>query len=289
MTFLERVRQLARLGVGVSTEYGASSHGGLSPLALHEAYPHYAQFLELGIEIEKGLDADALAWVARGLPTTYHFLDINLDEPEDFDEGWQQRVVDLVQSCRPQWLCGDAGLWHFGTRDRGQMLLLPPVLIDEQVETMAPGIAQLRELTGREVLPENPPGTAFVGDLHLLDFFAKLCDKADTGMLLDVAHLAVYQRAMGHAALTGCDGFDWDRVVEIHVAGGVVRNIDDFEWIEDTHGIDVLPETWEIFDYVVSRARNLKAVLFECERNSQEQVLAGFEKITRTWQQAEQT
>jgi hypothetical protein len=59
------------------------------------------------------------------------------------------------------------------------------------------------------VLPETPPGTAFVGDLHLLDFFARVAEAADTGLLLDVAHVAMYQHVTGRSPLDGLDGFRW--------------------------------------------------------------------------------
>ena len=51
--------------------------------------------LELGVETVKGLDRDAQAWLESGAPTTYHFLDINLDEPADFDARWLRLVEPL--------------------------------------------------------------------------------------------------------------------------------------------------------------------------------------------------
>ncbi|MCY1006504.1 DUF692 family protein [Nannocystis pusilla] len=223
--FLARVRALPRLGLGVSTEYGARRQdGALDPLELRRRRPDCAGFLEVGVEVVKGLDDDARAWAAAGLPTTYHFLDINLDDPDDFDPPWLAAVRTLAAELRPAWLCGDAGLWHLGRRDRGHMLLLPPILVEEAVAPLADGLVALREATGLEVLPENPPGAAFVGELHLLDFFARVACRADTGLLLDCAHLAMFQRARGHAPRTGFDGFPWDRVVELHVAGGRVHD-----------------------------------------------------------------
>lgn len=275
--FLDRVAALPRLGLGVSTEYGARRQdGALDPLELRAAHPAYAGFLEVGVEVAKGLDADARAWAARGLPTTYHFLDINLDDPTDLDPAWLAAVRELAAVLRPAWLCGDAGLWHFGRRDRGHMLLLPPVLVVEAVAPMADGLRSLREATGLEVLPENPPGAAFVGDLHLLDFFARIADAADTGLLLDCAHLAMFQRARGHAPLTAFDGLPWDRVVELHVAGGQERDESGLAWVEDDHGTAVLPDTWQIAAEAARRATNLRAIVVECERNAIDAVLPLF-------------
>jgi uncharacterized protein (UPF0276 family) len=277
--FLARVADLPIVGLGVSTEYGARHQdGALDPAALRREHPSFAGFLEVGVEVVKGLDEDARAWAAQGWPTTYHFLDVNLDEPEDFDGPWLDAVRETIATLEPAWLCGDAGLWHFGARDRGQMLLLPPVLEPEAAVAMAEGIVRLREATGREVLPENPPGAAFVGHLHLLEFFARLAEAADTGVLIDCAHLAMFQRARGLEPLAGFADFAWDRVVELHLAGGREHELDGLGWIEDDHGVEVLPETWAIAEAAIERATNLRAVVVECERNSIPAVVPLFER-----------
>ena len=283
--FHQRVNALPHLGIGVSTEYGASeAEGSLDIVELREQHPEWASFLEVGVEAEKGIDAQAIAWREAGLPTTYHFLDINLDEPEDFDTEWLDRIVELTNRLEPAWLCGDAGLWHFGRRERGHMLLLPPILDAGSADAMADGIIRLREHTGYEVFPENPPGAVYLGDLHLLEFFARVCERADTGLLLDGAHLAIYQRIMGNEALDGLADFPCERIVEMHVAGGVEQQHRGFRFIEDSHSPQVLDPTWEIFDFVSRRANNLKAVVFECERNSLHECVGGFSRIETTLQ-----
>lgn len=286
-TFRQRVSALPRLGIGVSTEYGAAAAtGSLDVGRLAHEHPAWASFLEIGVETHKGLDDAARAWVRDGRPTTYHFLDVNLDDPDDVDdEVWLGQVRDLVTETRAAWLCGDAGLWHFGARDRQHMLLLPPLLVDEAASATARGVARLREaMGGREVLPENPPGAAFVGDLHLLEYFQRVVERADCGMLLDVAHLGMFQRARGLDPLAGLDSFPLERIVEMHVAGGVERTTaDGYAFVEDAHGTGVLDDTWRIFEHVVPRAPNLRAVVFECERNANDGVVDGFTRIERIW------
>lgn len=282
--FLDRLSSLPRLGMGISTEYGARrQQGALDPRALRAEHPALARFLEVGVEIAVGLDDDARAWAEGGGATTYHFLDVNLDEPEDFDARWLEAVREAAAVLRPAWMCGDAGLWHFGVRDRGHMLLLPPVLVPESVGPMAEGIATLRQATGLEVLPENPPGAVFVGPLHVLEFFARLAEAADTGLLLDCAHLAMFQRARGLSWDAGFDGFAWDRVIELHVAGGSERAVEGLTFVEDDHGAHVLPDTWSIFEEALRRATNLRAVVVECERNPIPAVLPLLHRVAGSW------
>jgi uncharacterized protein len=268
MGFLDRAGDLPSLGLGVSTEFGAAGSPGCLDLnALCYREPTWASFLEVGVETVKGLDRATRSWAESGLPTTYHFLDLNLDHPLDFDPYWLAQVRAIAQVLRPAWICGDAGLWHFGPRERGHMLLLPPILCEETANAMSDGIIRLRHETGREILPENPPGHVFLGDLDLLDFFRILCERGDTGMVLDCAHLAIYQRIRGRSPLEGLERFPLERVIEIHVAGGTEREVLGFSFIDDDHSPSVLPDTWQITRHVVERARNLKAVVMECERN----------------------
>jgi uncharacterized protein (UPF0276 family) len=278
--FAERVARLPRLGLGVSTEYGAGdAPGALDPLALRDAHPAFARFLEVGIETAKGLDRHAVAWTERGLPTTYHYLDVNLDEPEDFDAEWLDDVRAIAARLRPAWMCGDAGFWHLGRRERGHMLLLPPVLTRDGADAIADGVVRLREAAGHEVLPENPPGQVFLGDLHVLDFFARVAERADTGLLLDCAHLAIFQRLRGLPPLAALDGYPLDRVVELHVAGGTPRDRDGFAWVDDDHTPAVLADTWAIVEHVVPRTPNLRGVVLECERNPMAACVASFERL----------
>ena len=98
-------------------------------------------------------------------------------------------------------------------------------------------------------------------------------------MLLDVAHLALYQKAMGYEPLEGLSSFPLERIVEIHIAGASSIEVEGLEILEDDHTVNVLPETWQILEWIAPRLPNLRAVVFECERNPIEKCIPGFERI----------
>ena len=281
-SFASRCASLPHLGLGISTEFGAGRQG-LNLAELRDRAGELVRFLELGVDLERGVDEDARAWVERGWPTTYHFLDVNLEEGEDLDEAWVAATVDLARSVGAAWLCGDAGLWHVGPRDRGHGVLMPPILEPESAAEMARNVRALRERSGFEVLPENPPAHVFLGRMHLLDYFGHVGAAADSGLLLDVAHLAVYQEVSGHRPLDAFDGFPLERVLEVHVAGGTFFDSEGKRFVEDDHGVSILPATWEIFAHVVEHAPNLRAVVFEGERNGIDEVLPVFERLASLW------
>lgn len=280
MAFSNRAASLPKLGIGISTEFGIGScPSSVDIQRLHEDWPSYGEFIEIGVSVDLGIDGAVRNWITQGLPSTFHFLDLNLGEPEDFDDEWIHEIQALLFFMKPVWICGDAGQWHFGRREPAHGFLQPPILSKAAMHEIAEGIIALRELTGLEVLPENPPGTAFIGDLHLLDFFGELCMRADTGMVLDCSHLWMYQHAMGYEPFAAFDGFPFERVIEVHVAGGELSQHNGYPFISDSHGPNVLPETWQILREVCQHSTSLKAVALEGERNPLEHLLPTFSRI----------
>lgn len=278
MRFVERVARLPHLGVGISTEFGAAAHG-IHPVYLREQHPQIIDFLEIGADLERGIDDATRAWVARGWPTTWHFLDVNLEQPEDLDDAWVRGTTEAALSVGAAWLCGDAGLWHIGPRDRGHGTLLPPIFCGASAREMADAVVSLRERTGLEVLPENPPAHVLVGDLHPLAYYGQVAELSDGGLLLDLSHLAIAQQALGLAPTALLDEFPIERVVELHVAGGRRFVSGRRTFIDDDHGPEVVDEVWALLEAVLSRASALRAVVVECERNTIEEVLPLFRRV----------
>lgn len=272
----KRLARLPRLGVGIPTEPDGARTGGIDAIAFRDEHPGLVHFLEYGSDLFRGVDEHARRWTAAGLPTTYHFLDVNLEEREDVDDEWLAGTAALAREIGAAWLCGDAGLWHFGPRDRGQQILLPPVLTRESAIEVAEGVRRVEEVTGFVCLPENPPSHFYVGDMHILDYFAEVSARASCGLLLDCAHLAIFQRLRGLPPLAALDGFPLDRVVELHVAGGTPIDVEGLALVEDDHSPEPLADTFEILDHVLARAPNLKAIIFECEKNSPASVVPVF-------------
>jgi uncharacterized protein (UPF0276 family) len=277
-SFEARTARLPRLGVGISAEPG-SAQAGADAVRLRERWPGLVHFLEYGADLARGVDEHVQRWAALGLPTTYHFLDLNLAERGDADDVWLSRTARAARDIGARWLCGDGGYWHFGARERGHEILLPPILSRESAHEMAESIALVEEKTGFVVLPENPPAVAYLGELTILEYFALVSERAGCGLLLDCAHLAMFQRLKGRKATDGLADFPLERVIEMHVAGGSPASVDGYAVVEDSHVPEPLPETWEILEYALPRAKNLRAIVYECEKNAPEECVANFERL----------
>ena len=117
-----------------------------------------------------------------------------------------------------------------------------------------------RDATGHEVFPENPPGHVFVGDLHLLDFFAQVMTQ--TRMLLT---LPIWPFINGQWAMhprRGSRTFRWIGSSKCTSLGPANLKSTDCPWSRMTT-VEVLPETWEIVRSVGGAATELRAVVFE--------------------------
>ena len=278
---LEAVHEgLPRLGVGISGEYGVRPT--IDPSAFGERWPGLVHFVEFGSDADRGLDPSILRWVESGGAAPYHFLDVNFEEPVDLDDRWITETRDLAHRINSPWLCGDSGMWHFGPRDRGHGLLLPPILNAESAQATAHSVRLLQEATGLPVLPENPPSLYYLGDLHILEYFARVSAEAGCGLLLDAAHLAIYQRACGNEPTTALDSYPLDRVVEIHVAGGgEAVTADGYAYIDDDHRAEVHQDTWAILESILHRVPRLKALCYECEHNDPAETVETFQRLNQ--------
>jgi uncharacterized protein (UPF0276 family) len=273
-----RLDALPYLGVGISGEYGVRP--SIDPTDFNDSHPGLIHAVEFGTDTDRGVDAAILRWVDSGRPATYHFLDVNFEEIEDLDPAWIDETAAFARRLGSPWLCGDSGMWHFGPRDRGHGLLLPPVLTRESAARTAESIAIVQERTGLPVFPENPPSLYYLGDLHVLDYFGAVSEIAGCGLLLDVAHLSIFQKARGLRPLDALDNFPLDRIVEMHVAGGgEAVTPDGYRYISDDHRAEVHPDTWEIVDYVIPRSPRLKALMYECEHNDPAATIDTFKRL----------
>ena len=274
----QRLDALPYLGVGISGEYGVRPT--IDPSAFDEQHPGLIHVVEFGTDTDRGVDASILRWVDSGRPATYHFLDVNFEELEDLDPGWLDETADFARRLGTPWLCGDSGMWHFGPRDRGHGLLLPPILTLDSAKRTAESIAIVQERTGLPVFPENPPSLYFLGDLHILDYFAAVSEHGACGLLLDTAHLSIYQRALGLDPLERLQDFPLDRIVEMHVAGGgEAVTPDGYRYLDDDHRAEVHPDTWKIVEYVLPRAPRLKSLIYECEHNDPATTIETFGRL----------
>jgi uncharacterized protein (UPF0276 family) len=138
--------------------------------------------------------------------------------------------------------------------------LLPLPQTRETAKRAAARMRELRDALEVDVALENVSTYAHPGPRELaeIDFVLEVLEASDGKMLLDVNNVWVNQNNHGIDARAYVDRIPPDRVVQIHVAGHLVRPDG---LIIDTHAEPVRPEVRELLAYTMKRMPDVPVLL----------------------------
>jgi uncharacterized protein (UPF0276 family) len=187
--------------------------------------------------------------------------------------------VDYVGS---PWLAQDVSICFAGDTPGYSIQLgyfVPPILTRASLEQ---AVERVREVTAEVTAPlllEPAPVTFCAGEMSIFAWLSELAQRTECGLLIDAGHVVSHQLARGAPDLeAGLDELDASRVVEIHVAGGVIHERADARFYQDAHDLPILPETWHVFRDLLDRCTELRAVCVECEGALAHAILPVLEK-----------
>ncbi len=226
---------------------------------------------------------------ARDLyPILTHGLTMSLGGTDPLDDAYLRELAVFVREIgsphHSDHLC-------FGSAD-GKILhdLLPIRFTNEGVGRVADRVRRAQDALGVPMAVENisfylHPGKREMGEA---EFIARLCDRADCGLMLDVNNAYV------NSVNFGFDVDEWmrtvplERVVQMHIAG--------HDWFDegeggklivDTHGADVCDPVLDLLGRVLRRTGPVPVLL---ERDQAipalETLLAEVATIKRVWVEA---
>lgn len=240
-----------------------------SPLAdaLFAAPPAALRWLEIHPEnyLERGGRYQTLLALARArFPLLTHGLSMGFGSLTPFDARYLRGLRALCEDLRVPWhsdhLC-------FSSVD-GVYLhdLLPLPFERESIAVCVDRLHEVQDALGIAVAVEHisyyarPRGSV----LPELDHLNEILERADAKLLLDVNN--VYVNAMNHGfdARAFIDRLPLARVVQLHVAGHLVR-ADGFRI--DTHAEPVCEEVFALFEYTLGKLARPLPVLLERDDN----------------------
>jgi len=256
------------LGVGASLSFGvepdpvalARRAGGPSFIEYAGAVDYH--FMKPSLDALKG----------DGVPLLYHPSCLNLCGDIPNPTKWIDAVAAHVDAVSSPWLAQDVAICFRGDEGGYSIQLgyfVPPILTKGSLDF---AITRVREVVSRLSAPlllEPAPVAYVLGDMDIFSWLDALAEATDCGLLIDAGHIVSHQLARGESDVTaGLEALDLRRVVEIHVAGGVIR--DDparpgRKVYVDAHDLPVLPETWMVLRHLLGETENLRAVCVECE------------------------
>ncbi|MCP3137865.1 DUF692 domain-containing protein [Pyxidicoccus xibeiensis] len=239
-----------------------------APLSLDEARAHASLFPEM--------------WRRRAeVPVLFHPVHLNLWGPE-LEPVEDLKALDAhARTVESPWVGNDVGWWHVGGQPfPGYLYFTPPFNEAGLIDCAAHALHVQRHLSVPLVL-ENPAVLARRGEWHVLDFMARLHARTGLPLLLDLGHLLSHQLSAGLPLDAGLDGFPLDRVIEVHIAGGVVTSRGPRRFYVDDHTQPVREELFQLLESLLPRCPSLRAVTFEGDGHPPEVALVSLRRLRK--------
>jgi uncharacterized protein (UPF0276 family) len=191
---------------------------------------------------------DHLARARERWPIVPHGLSLGFGAIEPFDRGYLAKLRAFLDRIEAPWysdhLCW-AGVDSLALHD-----LLPMPFVRASVELACARIAEVEDAIGRPVAIENVSYYAHPGEPEMSepDFVIEVLERSGCKLMLDVNNVYVNSRNHGFDPRSYIDRMPRDRVVQMHVAGHLVRPS---KPIIDTHAEPICEGVYELLGHAL--------------------------------------
>lgn len=191
-------------------------------------------------------------------PIVAHGLDLSIGTAEGIDPVYLEKFAALVARVDPPWWSEHLCFTRAGGVDIGHLAALP--FTREAIDVVARNVETARKRIKAPLILENITTVVRVpgGEMDEPEFLTRALDATGCGWLCDVANL--YTNAVNHGVDIDAtfESWPWDRLVQIHYAGGRWRD----GVLIDSHDSATSEAVWALYDRIVARAP-VKAVVLE--------------------------
>jgi uncharacterized protein (UPF0276 family) len=197
-----------------------------------------------------------LEQVAERYPIVMHGVSMSIGSADPLDRQYLSKLKALADRTRARWV-SDHLCWT-GVSGRNTHDLLPMPLTEEALRHVASRVKTVADILERPLMLENASTYAefAASSMPEWEFFGRLMEEADCGMLLDVNNVYVSSFNHGFDPKEYLDAIDPSRVTQYHVAGHTNKGTH----IIDTHNDHMIPAAWELYRHSVARTGNVSTL-----------------------------
>ncbi|GAA0743325.1 DUF692 domain-containing protein [Ideonella azotifigens] len=205
---------------------------------------------------------EPLRRLMRDKPLVLHGVSTSLGTAAPLDPDHLAATLQAVERWQPLWFSDHIAFSRVGELDVGHLMPVRRSLANQQ--RIAAKIRQIQQASATPFLVENITYYFEHGDEEMdeLSFVNGILQQADCGLLLDVNNLHINAQNHRFDPYEYLAGLDLGRVVELHLAGGFVRD----ELLIDSHGHRIGEPVWELLRHVCERAQP-RAIIIERDIN----------------------
>lgn len=246
-------------GIGIGLRYRMAQETlDAAPPELRWLEVHPENYMERG-----GRFRSVLEQARERFPIATHGLTMGFGATEPHERAYMNPLRDFLREVQTPWhsdhlcFCGGSGVMLHD--------LLPVPFTRESVNNSVARVKEARDQLELPVAVENisyyaHPGVA---EMNEVEFLLEVLEGADAKLLLDVNNIFVNSQNHGFDPRSYIDRIPVERVVQIHIAGHLVRPDG---LIIDTHGQAVRDEVFDLLDYTLRRT-GPRPVLLERDQN----------------------
>jgi len=226
---------------------------------------HYPRILEtpdparLGIDFFEAISENymvpggrplrVLEEVRAAFPVVLHGVALNAGSADPLHAGYLAELSALARRYEPAWV-SDHLCWT-GVGGRNLHDLLPLPYTEGALAHVAERVMRVQDRLGRRIALENVSSyLAYQADgMPEWEFLARVAERADCGILLDVNNVFVSAHNHGFDPERYLAAIPPERVWQIHLAGHSEQG----PLLIDTHDHPVRAEVWALFESAVRR------------------------------------
>ncbi len=205
---------------------------------------------------------DELDLLKSHFPLVAHGLDLSIGSAEGLDSRYLDKIAALMERIDPPWWSEHLCFTRAGGVSVGHLASLP--YTQEAIDVVARNVECLRTRIKAPLILENITCVVRIPghEMEEAEFLSRTLAATGCGWLCDVANMHVNARNFGVDLEAQFERWPWDRLVQIHYAGGRARN----GVLIDSHDCATSEAVWTLYERVVARAP-VKAVVLERDEN----------------------
>jgi uncharacterized protein (UPF0276 family) len=195
--------------------------------------------------------------VAEAYPIVLHGVSMSIGSADPLDREHLKKLKALASRTRAHWV-SDHLCWT-GVAGRNTHDLLPMPLTEEALAHVVSRVKTVSEILERPLILENASTYAefAASSMPEWEFFGRLTEEADCGMLLDVNNVYVSSFNHGFDPKQYLDAIPSERVTQYHLAGHTNKGTH----IIDTHNDYVIDAVWDLYRHALARTGNVSTLL----------------------------
>lgn len=268
------LNQLPKLGVGINYHWDFQDliRNNLDSIDYIEVSPDiFCEEILFGnhrrFRLDESKISDCLA-LAKDRRVIVHGLGLSIGSASGWNSDYLIMLDQYAQKQDFVWHSEHLGFTLIKHKDDSEDhagLLLPLPFTQEALDLLCPRIQLLCNRYGTPFLIENTtyylPDFSPDGACHWdeIEFLNQILTRTECGLLLDLYNFYCNAINFGFDPYSALSRLQFDRVVEIHIAGGTTHE----GFLLDVHSSEVPEAVWQLLEWIMPKLPNLCAITYE--------------------------